>query len=420
MTQDLFKWEDGGTLKHHCPICQTPLSHDKCRTTCLGTHVEWCHRYHSLFRKNWSSRCAACKTTDEQHEKRHREVAEILARIKKLKQEEEAAAMELSRSPAGPKTPRTPLTAKALNTVDGRSALPLDTQKVSKKERKAAKKVAKALDRDKVVCTADIKFVATTLHPRGDKPEDVDDAEMGGLSEDLDIKMNLKFSNHTCNSKSARHDFIIKDREQLKMDDLETDRLFDAFDVDKHAEGKAAELVIELTEAIRNDFMHCNDELNIVARNRAGFWRWANKRVYRDLVENGKHWDDKHKPYHPAERRDSAISAEADTEDDTSASRHGSLDSSSADSAGTSLTVPSTKSPASKKTAPVLRLSTPLAKKMTFEGEGWSRVGKKIVKAPVGNLTLSSNGGLHHFQPKPRGTWGALEDSKHDDDQDSD
>ena len=205
------------------------------------------------------------------------------------------------------------------------------------------------------------------------------------------------------------------------QDDLEIDRLFDAFDVDKTAEGKAGELVKELTEAIRNDFMHCNDELKIVARNRAGFWRWANKRVYRDLVDNGKHWDDKHKPYEaaPEERRDSATStADADTEDDASASRQGSLDSSIADSAATSLTVPSTKSSASKQSAPVLTLSTPLNKKMTFEGEAWSRVGKKVVKAPVGKLTFSSNGGLHRFQPKPKGAWGALANSKEQGDSD--
>lgn len=167
--------------------------------------------------------------------------------------------------------------------------------------------------------------------------------------------------------------------------------------------------------------MHCNDELKIVSRNRAGFWRWANKRVYRDLVDNGKHWDDKHKPYDatPEERRDSATSADADIEDDASASRQGSLDSSVADSAATLLTVPSTKSSASNKSAPALTMSTPLNKKMTFEGEGWSRVGKKVVKAPVGKLTFSSNGGLHRFQPKPKGAWGALANSKHDE-QDSD
>ena len=36
---------------HHCPICQTPLTHSNARSRCLGEHVEWCGRYHTqLFR----------------------------------------------------------------------------------------------------------------------------------------------------------------------------------------------------------------------------------------------------------------------------------------------------------------------------------------------------------------------------------
>ncbi|CAK3927035.1 Hypothetical predicted protein [Lecanosticta acicola] len=436
MPRDLFKWEDQGGLKHHCPICQTPLSHDKCRTICLGNHVEWCHRYHCLFRKNWSSRCSACKMTDEQHEKRHREIAEVLAKVKKFKAEEDAALLELLRSPDTPKTPRTPLTAKALNTVAGPDGTgSYEVPKTTKKVRKAAKKAVRAMERDKVVTTADIQFIAQILHPKGDKEEV--EVDMEELEEDLEIKMNLKFNNSTCNTKSVRHDYITKDRESKEVDSTEIERILASLEVDPKAAGKEGELVVELVQAIKNDLVHYHDELKIIARNKAGFWRWANKRVYRDRVENGKEWDAKHdrdpeQNQGQEERRNSELSVEMETEDETS-TRNGSIDLSIPESAGTAITVPSTKAASSRKAPPVPKLDTPLketsstlfaktpstnktpvletdtpTKGASSEDPGWTRVGEKVMKPPVGKLTLASNGGLHHLESKPKANFWAL------------
>ena len=120
--------------------------------------MEWCHRYHSLFRMNWSSRCAACKTADEQHEKRHREIAELLAKIRQLKAAEEMGSLASPVSPRSPRTPRTPLTAHALNSIANMGSPFLEpSPKTTKKERKAAKKAVKAMAREKVITSADIR-----------------------------------------------------------------------------------------------------------------------------------------------------------------------------------------------------------------------------------------------------------------------
>lgn len=370
-------------------------------------HVEWCGRYHTLFRKNWSSRCSACKTTDEQHEKRHREVAELIAKINKLKAEEEEAGLE-------PATPRTPLTARALNGVDGTAEE--TTPRTTKKERKKLKKAVKASERDKVVTSADILFVADTLHPKFEQENDEATAEGAELAEDLDIRMNLKFQNSTCNTKTARSDFIKKERVMdLEESKAEVDRLLATFEMNPKASGREGKLVGELAAAIQNDLVHYHDELRTTAKLRSAFWRWANVRAYRELVENGKDWDD-HSPNR--ERNDSipglqtpdeANATESDEEEKMK--RNDSIDSSMDDaSASTSVTIPSVAPTPIKKMKPkTLTFVTPAKTKEVIGDPGWKQVGKKVLRPPpTGKLKMVKNSGLHHLAQTPKGAFGAL------------
>lgn len=394
------------TLQLTGPICQTPLSHEKCRTQCLGVHVEWCGRYHTLFRKNWSSRCSACKTTDEQHEKRHREIAELIAKINKLKADECPAAE--------PSTPRTPLTARALNIVDGNGSE--SASRTTKKERKQLKKAAKAMERDKVVTSADILFVANALHPEGEQGDEDGGPEGAESAEDMEIRMNLNFNASVCNTKSARHDFIKKDR-QVDIEDnkAEIERVLGAFEMNSKAAGREGKLVAELAAAIQNDLVHYQDELRTTAKLRMGFWRWANVRAYRELVENGKDWDD-----HSAirQRGDSIEELHAASEvnvvaeessDGEVSERSGSINSSvDAASASTSITVPPAK-PTPCKTPKTLSIVIPPKEKQVTGDSGWQQVGKKPLKTPTtGKLTMVKNGGLHHLAQSPKGPYGAL------------
>lgn len=348
-------------------------------------HVEWCGRYHTLFRKNWSSRCSACKTTDEQHEKRHREIAELVDKINKLKAEEDRAAVE-------PSTPRTPLTARALNTVDGATdgATNDSAPRTTKKERKKLKKAAKAMERDKVITSADILFVANTLHPEGEREYDKKGVNGVDLAQEKDILLNLQFNNSVCNTKTARHDFIKKDHAvDLEESRAEVERLLEVFEMNTKATGKEGKLIAELATAIQSDLVHYHNELHTTAKLRDAFWRWANVRAYGELVENGKDWDD-HSPR--KERRDSIEqlggadnNAAVDSEEDEESERNGSINSIvDTSSTGTAVTSPSIELFPTEKTKPkVLSIVVPPKSKEPIGDPGWKQVSKKVQGSPA-------------------------------------
>jgi hypothetical protein len=311
---------------------------------------------------------------------------------------------------------KTPLTATALNTFEGSGSIKLgrDTPKTTKKERKKAKKATKALTRDKVVTTADIQSVARALHPEKETADlEMDDRELDELTEDLEIKLNLKYNKSTCNTKSARKDFITEEPGlDLERTTSETERLLKVFQVNGRAVGKEGDLVGELVAAIKKDLTHHHDELQIIARNKASFWRWANKRAYRGFVENGKDWDSKEptKTRNDSlgdDRRASEATAEGDTEDESEVLRSGSINSSEADSAGTGLTVPSSKASTRQKSLPLTLEDSPPSSQVGTD-PGWTHVGKRLLAHPPGKLKLASNGGLHYLDQKPKGKFGAF------------
>lgn len=328
----------------------------------------------------------------------------MIAKINKLRTEEDGVQSS---------TPRTPLTARALNTVDG-----LDDQtttKTTKKERKIAKKAVKAMEREKFVTSADILFVANTLHPEDEQAEEeeegADDAE---LAEHMEIKLNLKFNNSTCNTKTARHDFLSKERAMdLEKSKADVERVLVAFEMTGKTTGKQAKLIAELTAAIQSDLEHHHAEIRETSKLRKGFWRWANVRAYRELVENGKDWDD----HSPMKDHDDAIEelpsanemTTADTSEDEKSERNGSVDSSvGAASASTAVTVPPSQ-PTPTKKPKTLTIAVPSKVKDVIGDPGWKQVGKKVLKTPVtAKLKMVRNGGLHHLAQSPKGSYGAL------------
>lgn len=238
---------------------------------------------------NWSVRCAACKKCDEQHEKRHREIAELVAKIKKLDthEDEDFATIALLR------TPSTPLRAINLNSVaDALSGTGDDeeedqAQSVSKKERKTAKKLARAATRErKAIDAAEIARIGAFLHPRAQE-DDVNRPD-----QDLEIKENLKFHAPTCNGKVARVTFMEDGNVPHAPPSTEdVDQILADLNISRAATGAQKMLVKELAAAIERDLVHHHDELRIFARNKAGFWRWANAKAYHNLLEHGQSWD---------------------------------------------------------------------------------------------------------------------------------
>lgn len=313
-----------------------------------------------------------------------------------------------------PSTPRTPLTARALSTVGG--ATDESTPRTTKKERKKLKKAAKAMERDKVVTSADILAVAKLLHPVCEQKKDGKDDDDAELAEDMDIKMNLKFSNSTCNTKMARFDFIKKDL-AMDMEESKADveRLLIAFEMNLKATGKEGKLVAELAAAIQNDLVHYHDELRTTTKLRSAFWRWANNKAYRELMGNGKDWDD-HSPN--KERSDSIEELQArgeenpvESDEDEKLRRNDSIDSGmDAATVSTALTIPPIEPSSTKKSKPkTLKIVLPPKTKQAVDDPGWKQVGKKVLKTPTsGKLKMVKNNGLHHLAQTPKGSYGAL------------
>ena len=343
-------------------------------------------------RVGWTSQCAPCKHSENQHDERHREIAELLHQLKDLHSQEPA-----NEAPSvTPKTKRNQIQQTA-------SPMP-------KKERKAAKKAAKLAGLPKVITTADIEFVAKILHPNDHEGDDAEEERR--LLEDPDIKLNLYYHKGTSNHKEVRHRHIKRKQKGgngFLVDDEELDGLLAEMKVPKASEVKLGEerrLVDRIRKAVENDLINVAKEQEQTQMRKAGFWRWASKKVYTRLLQNGRLWDQTGDAMDSQKRKDSAYVRPDDDED--GAAQLAKLDLRAGDdtSAGAESTMPTKVStPTSEK-----RKSMPASpKSSTTEGD-WMHVGKKSRAAPSPNvqLKMSGNGGLAKLMVKPKGMFGAL------------
>ncbi|RMZ08247.1 hypothetical protein D0860_04755 [Hortaea werneckii] len=271
MPHDVYRWEDGGGLIHHCPKCKRPLTHDAVRSQCLGQHVEWCKRYHTqLFMIGWSSECAPCRHSEEHHHQRHRKIAELLRQLQDVQSTD---------------TPKRS-TAELLPDQETNTPSPL-----SKKERKAAKKAAKVAGMAKVVTAAEINFVAEALHPTCSATDDAEDEN--SLIEDFDIKFNLYYHKGTTNTREARNrhlDTKQRKKSEPNIEESEIDTLMAALKIPTSGfDGKDQQnLVQEIRDAVRDDLTRVAKEDEQTAMRKAGFWRWASRKTYDRHVADEK------------------------------------------------------------------------------------------------------------------------------------
>ncbi|KAK1808680.1 hypothetical protein LTR12_016959 [Friedmanniomyces endolithicus] len=381
MPNDVYRWEEGGGLVHHCPICKTPLSHDMCRSQCLGQHVEWCSRYHTqLFRKGWTSQCAPCKHSEAQHDKRHREIAELLHQLKE--QQNQSPEPE----PTTPKVVR--------NNTGHQIASPMP-----KKERKAARKAAKLASLPKVITTTDIDFVDKTLHA----------------------------DNHegTSNTQESRYRHIKRKQSRSdtpKIDEEELNALLAGLNVPPACQAKTTEecrLIESIRQAVHGDMVNVAKEHEQTQMRKAGFWRWASRKVYNRLVQNGRLWDQGAETNAP-KRKDSAFGEAEDVADEvaklgleekddesTAATEVAKLDLEEKDDQSNAALPESTVTVNPE--TPTREGRKRLLPKISTAVNGWTQVGKASrTAAPKINLKLSGNGGLAKLMVKPKGMFGAL------------
>jgi len=267
---------------HHCPMCKHPLTTPQARTRCLGEHVEWCGRYHTqLFKKGTSDQCAPCRACEEEHIKRHREIATKILELRQLKASQEPI-------------PPSPLTPRALN------ALQSSFSPMSKEERKANTKANKILRAPKVVTQKDIEFIAKVLHPDEHCEVDEDDAARQ-ITEDEDIKRNMFFHKNTSSTRETRNTFFTKVnrhrpgfvRPEYHVTVEEIDGLLQLLNVSPITKSTSTEektIITVLRKKIEDDLVQVHNEKEQTLMRKEGFWRWASKKAYKRFVDNGGVW----------------------------------------------------------------------------------------------------------------------------------
>ena len=214
-----------------------------------------------------------CKSSDQKRYLRHREIAELVKDLRTIDAEESLS------SPITPKAPKFDFAV-----LDGSA---------SKKDRKEAKRLAKAADRVLEIKAKDVERISKILHPG----EPVDEEFERGLLMDKSIEENVYYHPQTSNNREERHIFISHDRRgkaEFKVTAAEIERIMIELRVHdtSHVKGKKERaLVGRLRDKIVEDLEHEHGEARETMIRKAGFWRWASRKAYNRLAENGRIWD---------------------------------------------------------------------------------------------------------------------------------
>lgn len=359
-----------------------------------------------------SSSCMACRNSDEQSDQRHRNIAEL---IRKLEETQSSPAFQ------SPKTPM--LSRHNSNAASG---------SISKKDRKAAKKAAKAADRPKFVTAKEVKRVGDVLHPQEEDAEEFEKA----LLEDENINENLYYHSGTANTVEMRHSFIRQERSgkpDLIVEKAEVDRIMAELKVVDAGEVKDKQtraLITSIAKAVEEDLIHVHNEERLIMRRKGGFWRWASRKAYDRLCANNRIWDwkngestvpDKAEAAEPAVNEDlqldeDVVQGDAMELDATEewARAIGGLRSNSIDTSGSEISGEGLSATSGNQRKSSIRSDASTDRTSVDSGshDGWSTVGKSgkfsstpEAKGPPMKLKLSLNGGLDKMissKPTPK------------------
>ena len=345
-----------------------------------------------------------CKSSYQIRYLRHREIAELVKDLRTIDDEQSLSS---------------PITSKApkfdFAVLDGSA---------SKKDRKEAKRLAKAADRVLEIKAKDVERIGKILHPR----EPVDEEVERGLLMDKSIEENVYYHPQTSNNREERHIFISHDRRgkaEFKVTAAEIERIMIELRVHdtSHVKGKKERaLVGRLRDKIVEDLKHEHGEARETMMRKAGFWRWASRKAYNRLAENGRIWDWKSGEdlapvvEHEADVVDpqAPAAAEAVVVDGAEAADYGSLvhkeDEVKDDDLLSVVSLasepfrsrPTYASSTSRDTSMSSASRTTFTSNDDSADESWTTVGKP--KAPKASnsftLKLSTHGGLKHLESK--------------------
>jgi hypothetical protein len=335
-----------------------------------------------------SNQCEPCRRGDEEHIQRHREIAEIIHELKQLKQQQQ-----------GPTSPLSPRSINAFATAV-ESAM-------TKKERKVAKKAKKISEMAKVVSSGDIDFVSKVLHPNEPDVNEIDIERQ--LVEDPDIQLNRFFHKGTSNTRDVRNQFVKKHerkaggKEELHVDPEELDGLLQLLNVSPLTSKSSAEekvILTDLREKIEDDLIREQREKELMMQRKRGFWRWASKKAYKRLVQNGRIWSEKDG------------NSQASRSDETTTSSSSAVGGAEADSTEPDSDTGPPSEDSISEAMSILKLGSDPAtlqaagketpRKIKDMNDGWTTVGKPgKVKTPAGKVKLMHNKGLDKIGNSP-------------------
>lgn len=345
-----------------------------------------------------------CIGSDEQRYNRYKEIAELVKELRIIGKEHER-----EQTASSPKTPTFPRFDHA--NIDGST---------SKKDRKEAKKLAKAADRVPCITAKDIERIGEILHPEEPTDEDFERT----LLMDGSIVNNVYYHPQTSNSREERHRFITQERRrksELELSDAEMHDILVKLRVPNltHAKSKSERvLVAKLREKIAEDFVHDHHEAQDTMMRKAGFWRWANRRTYNRLAANGRIWDHKDgaalapviEQQEDGEEEQAAAGAEDVAIDDEEVAvavdgeHTDKVDEASDDllsvASEASRFRPGYSSSASRDTSISSASRTTFSSNDESADDAWTTVGKAKPMKPTFTLKLTTNGGLGHLRPK--------------------
>ncbi|KAL2222140.1 hypothetical protein M432DRAFT_636784 [Thermoascus aurantiacus ATCC 26904] len=305
-----YKWEDNPALRHGCAICQTCLNNPRAKKTCYGKHAEPCIRYHqTMFRIDRSHTCDACNNSNEQHHKRHREIAVLLKRIQEIDDAEGAAAPTskaarkslCSEAPAADKGEmegdKENVRINEESSENGSKAKQIRLQKLAARNAKAATKVLErqAQAHSTTVTAGLVKDISIAIHEHpimiGTPNREEFNAALRSEIQALERLQQDAVDDNVKQKKAARTAHREKQVEQAKnilqskyvvniINKLGINPLID----DRSKERKT--LVEQLGNAIRADIETVANEAKETMKRQTAYWKYANKKMYNTMVRS--------------------------------------------------------------------------------------------------------------------------------------
>lgn len=161
----LYRWDVSPGLEHHCGTCAMPLHNARSKSSCLGKHVEPCFRFHQqLHFLGKSHECLGCNTSDEMHHSRHKEILNIIRDINMFDQENQSLGSQMMKRKDGPEKKRTDSETTS-EATDAISEISFEEESLTRRERKKAKKLGARTRRNVDVYSQDeINSISEALH----------------------------------------------------------------------------------------------------------------------------------------------------------------------------------------------------------------------------------------------------------------